>query len=90
MRLEVIIVKMLTTQISGLLQRITGNNEEAIEETARLLAQATIGEGRVIIAGFGEMDVVRYQLHYTALNRLSGAVRYEETWKLAQKTVYGF
>ena len=33
--------------------------EESIEETARLLAQATIGEGRVIIAGFDEMDVVR-------------------------------
>jgi len=49
---------MLTTQISGLLQRIAGNGEESIEETARLLAQATIGEGRVIIAGFGEMEAV--------------------------------
>ena len=31
----------------------------SIEETARLLAQATIGEGRVIIAGYDEMNVVR-------------------------------
>jgi len=73
---EVIVLKMLTTQISGLLQRIAGNSEESIEETARLLAQATIGEGRVIIAGFGEMEAVTT----TAINStepLSGAVRYD-------------
>lgn len=70
-------MKMLTTQITGLLQRITANEEEAIEETARLLAQATVGQGRVIIAGFEEMDVI-------ASNALAGAevmhnvVRYEE------------
>ena len=52
-------MKMLTTQISGLLQRIIGNNEDSIEETARLLAQATIGEGRVILACFGEMKAVQ-------------------------------
>ena len=51
-------MKILTTQIGGLFQRIAGNSEEAIEETARLLAQATIGEGRVIIAGFEEMEAV--------------------------------
>ena len=52
-------MKMLTTQISGLLQRIIGNNEDSIEETARLLAQATIGEGRVILACFDEMKAVQ-------------------------------
>lgn len=51
-------MKMLTTQISGLLQRIGTNNADSIEETARLLAQATIGEGRVILAGFDEMEAV--------------------------------
>lgn len=69
-------MKMLTTQIGGLLQRISGNGEESIEETARLLAQAVIGEGRVIIAGFGEMEAVTFTaLHGAEL--LSGAVRYE-------------
>lgn len=34
--------KILTTQLSGLLQRITQNEEDAIEETARLLAQAPL------------------------------------------------
>lgn len=52
-------MKMLTTQIGGLLDRIATNNEESIEETARLLAQATVGEGRVIIAGFDELDAVQ-------------------------------
>jgi len=50
--------KILTTQLSGLLQRITQNEEEAIEETARLLAQAGISEGNVYFACFGEMQVV--------------------------------
>jgi hypothetical protein len=75
--MEVFIMKMLTTQISGLLQRIAGNSEESIEETARLLAQATIGEGRVIVAGFGEMVAVTE----TALNGaepLNGAIRYKK------------
>lgn len=51
-------MKMLTTQVIGLLQRIVGNNEESIEETARVLAQATFGEGRVIIASFDDMQAV--------------------------------
>lgn len=50
--------KILTTQLSGLLQRIIQNEEDAIEETARLLAQAAIGEGNVYFACFGEMQVV--------------------------------
>ncbi len=53
-----IMSKILTTQLSGLLQRITQNEEDAIEETARLLAQAAIGEGNVYFACFGEMQTV--------------------------------
>lgn len=70
-------MKILTTQIGGLLQRISASGDEAIEETARLLAQATSGAGRVILAGFSEMDAVTS----TALNGaapLRGAVRYEQ------------
>ena len=33
---EVVTMKILTTQIGGLLQRAGSNNEETIEETARL------------------------------------------------------
>ncbi|WP_210470195.1 DUF2529 family protein [Sporosarcina sp. 6E9] len=74
-------MKMLTTQISGLLQRIIGNNEDSIEETARLLAQATIGEGRVILACFGEMKAV--QLVATeGVDKLVGAIAYEPGMKI--------
>ena len=68
---------MLTTQTNGLFQRITGNNEEAIEETARLLAQATVGDGKVIFAGFDELDIVStVALHSVEL--FTGAIRYEK------------
>ncbi|BAQ09881.1 hypothetical protein OXB_1410 [Bacillus sp. OxB-1] len=69
-------MKILSTQVSGLLQRIVTNEEEAMEETARLLAQATAGEGRVIFSAFGEMGAVTA----TALRGVepfAGAVRYE-------------
>ncbi|ATP38949.1 hypothetical protein CSE16_02335 [Solibacillus sp. R5-41] len=58
--------KILTTQLSGLLQRIQQSEEDMIEETARLLAQAAIGQGTVYFACFGEMEGV-------ALNALHGA-----------------
>lgn len=60
--------KILTTQLSGLLQRITQNEEEAIEETARLLAQAGIGAGNIYFACFGEMQAVEVN----ALNSVEG------------------
>ena len=75
--MEVVKMKMLTTQIGGLMQRIAANGEEAIEETARLLAQATTGDGRVIIAGYGEMDVVTIAAHYGA-ESFFGTVRYQD------------
>jgi len=70
-------MKMLTTQISGLLQRIVAINEESIEETARLLAQATVGKGRVIIIGLGEMTAISINALEGAEPFL-GAVPYEE------------
>ena len=50
--------KILTTQLTGLLQRIQQSEEEAIEETARLLAQAAIGQGTVYFATFGELEAI--------------------------------
>ena len=48
--------KILTTQLTGLLQRIQQSEDESIEETARLLAQAAIGQGIVYFACYGEME----------------------------------
>lgn len=53
-------LKMLTTQLTGLLQRITSDQEDTIEEAARLLAQAGVGEGKVYFACFGEMKALEY------------------------------
>lgn len=50
-------MKMLSTQLTGMFQRIA-QQEEAIEETARLLAQAAIGDGTIFLAAFGEMKAV--------------------------------
>ncbi|WP_252501918.1 DUF2529 family protein [Sporosarcina sp. Marseille-Q4943] len=74
-------MKILTTQIGGLLQRAGSNNEEAVEETARLLAQATIGEGRVIFAGFDEMEAVGMNALHSA-EPFRGAVKYEERMEI--------
>lgn len=51
-------MKMLTTQLTGLLQRIATSEEENIEETARLLAQAAAREGSIYFATFGEMNSI--------------------------------
>lgn len=58
--------KILSTQMSGLFQRIIQSEEEAIEETSRLLAQASIGQGKIYFACFGELQAIE-------LNALHGA-----------------
>ncbi|RNF40035.1 DUF2529 family protein [Planococcus salinus] len=50
-------MKMLTTQLTGLFQRIS-KQDEAIEDTARLLAQAAVGQGTIYLAAFGELQAV--------------------------------
>ncbi len=50
--------KILSTQMSGLFQKINQTEEEAIEETARLLAQASVGQGKVYFACFGELQAI--------------------------------
>ncbi len=51
-------MKILTTQLTGLFQRIAQSEEDAIEETARLLAQATVGQGKVYFACFDGLETV--------------------------------
>ncbi|KGR75953.1 DUF2529 family protein [Ureibacillus sinduriensis] len=50
--------KILSTQMSGLFQRIIQSEEEAIEETSRLLAQASIGQGNIYFACFDELQAI--------------------------------
>lgn len=50
--------KILATQLNGLYQKIVQNEEESIEQTARLLAQASVGEGNVYFACFDELQAI--------------------------------
>lgn len=50
--------KILTTQLTGLFQRIQSSEEDKIGDAARLLAQAGIGQGNVYFACFGELAAV--------------------------------
>ncbi|KIL52681.1 DUF2529 domain-containing protein [Jeotgalibacillus campisalis] len=51
-------LKMFTTQLSGLFSRLQGKEEWMMEDAARLLAQAAVGEGTIYIKGFEEMKGV--------------------------------
>ncbi|WP_160849374.1 DUF2529 family protein [Pontibacillus yanchengensis] len=48
-------IKMLTTQLSGAFERIYEKEELRIEDAARALSQAIVGEGHVYVIGTGEM-----------------------------------
>jgi len=50
-------LKIFSTQLSGLFKAIS-QDEFAIEDAARLLAQAVIGDGHIYIHGFKEMKGV--------------------------------
>lgn len=58
--------KILTTQLSGLFQKTTQTEEFNIEETARLLAQAGVGQGNVYFACFDEMQAIEINALYGA------------------------
>jgi uncharacterized phosphosugar-binding protein len=51
-------VKIFATQTIGFLQKIAAEEELALEDGARLLAQAVIGDGRILLHGFHEMEAV--------------------------------
>ncbi|WP_297991301.1 DUF2529 domain-containing protein [Anoxybacillus sp.] len=51
-------LKILCTQLAGVFQRISAQEEQQFEDAARLLAQAMISEGTIFIYGIGEMEAV--------------------------------
>ncbi|AYV68410.1 DUF2529 domain-containing protein [Niallia circulans] len=48
-------LKMFSTQLSGLFKRLHEKEEEAIEDSSRLLAQAIVSDGKVYIYATNEM-----------------------------------
>lgn len=57
-------LKIFSTQLNGLFKIIMEKEAFNLEDAARLLAQATLGDGTIYIHGFGEMDgVTKEALH---------------------------
>ena len=54
-------LKMFSTQLTGLFKRIQENEEFAMEDSARLLAQAAVGDGNIYIFATNEMNAVAYE-----------------------------
>jgi uncharacterized phosphosugar-binding protein len=51
-------LKMFTTQLTGLFKRIQEKEEFAFEDAARLIAQAAVSEGSIYLYGVREMEAV--------------------------------
>ncbi|MBN8194485.1 DUF2529 domain-containing protein [Bacillus sp. NTK074B] len=76
-------IKMFTTQLTGLFKRIYDKQEFEIEDGARLLAQAAIGQGNIYIQAFGEMEAVTAEALYGA-EPLPSAKRYDASVDLTE------
>lgn len=51
-------IKMFTTQLTGVFKKIAETEEFSLEDAARLLAQGPAGDGSIYIYGAGEMEAV--------------------------------
>ncbi|MED4202850.1 DUF2529 domain-containing protein [Neobacillus mesonae] len=54
-------LKMFTTQLTGLFKKIADNEDFSFEDGARLLAQAAAGNGSIYLFGVGEMKAVEFE-----------------------------
>jgi uncharacterized phosphosugar-binding protein len=57
----IVLLKMFTTQLTGLFKRIGEKEEFSFEDGARLLAQAPVGDGFIYIFGTKEMKSVEFE-----------------------------
>jgi uncharacterized phosphosugar-binding protein len=55
------LLKMFTTQLTGLFKRIEEKEEFSFEDGARLLAQAPVGDGSIYIFGTNEMKAIAHE-----------------------------
>ncbi|WP_064091957.1 DUF2529 domain-containing protein [Rossellomorea aquimaris] len=76
-------IKMFTTQLTGLFKRIYDKQEFQIEDASRLLAQAAIGQGNIYLQSYGEMEAVTAEALYGA-EPLPSAKRYDSSVKLTE------
>jgi uncharacterized phosphosugar-binding protein len=71
-------LKMFSTQLTGLFSRLQEKEEFSIEDGARLLAQAAAGEGTVYIFGTKEMQAVGLEAVYGEEPLQSAAILTED------------
>lgn len=71
-------LKIFSTQVSGLLKAISDKEEQSIEESSRLLAHSVLAEGTVYFKGFGEMGAVVSEALYGE-NKFRQAVEFSDT-----------
>ncbi|WP_176223939.1 DUF2529 family protein [Thalassobacillus devorans] len=69
-------LKMLTTQLTGKFQQIQEKEALAIEDAARALAQAIIGDGSIYVKGFEEMLAIESEM-IDGIETLPKCRRYE-------------
>jgi uncharacterized phosphosugar-binding protein len=72
-------LKMFSTQLAGLFNRLMEKEEFSIEDGARLLAQAAAGEGKIYIFGTGEMKAVELEAVYGEEPLQSAAILSKES-----------
>lgn len=72
-------LKMFSTQLAGLFNRLMEKEEFSIEDGARLLAQAAAGEGKIYIFGTGEMKAIELEAVYGEEPLQSAAILSKET-----------
>jgi len=71
------LLKMFSTQLSGLFKRLHEKEEESMEDSARILAQALGGDGKIFIYATNEMKAVVSESLYSA-EPLQGAEEWTE------------
>lgn len=59
-------LKLFTTQVTGLFKRISEEEEFSLEDGARLLAQGPIGDGSIYLFGTNEMKAVELEALFGA------------------------
>ncbi|WP_096156331.1 DUF2529 domain-containing protein [Bacillus sp. FJAT-45066] len=74
-------LKIFMTQLSGVFKKIASDEEFGLEDGARVLAQAVVGDGHVYVAGFAEMKAVVAEAVYGA-EPLIGARELEDVTAL--------
>ncbi|MBE4907742.1 DUF2529 domain-containing protein [Bacillus luteolus] len=77
-------LKIFTTQLQGLFTKIHDKELLSIEDGARLLAQAAIGEGIIYIHGFAEMEAVTLEATIGQEPMISAARLIDDTKQMAE------